>query len=394
MEMMISVERAINLIQQAAMPLSPEMVDIKNANGLILAQDICSPIDIPGFKQSNMDGYAFAFNEGTTEYKLVGEVAAGNSNEVFIEKGMAVRIFTGAAVPAGADTVLMQEKAKILEDSLMLLDGTIKAGDNVRPIGAEMKKGTVALAKGSILKPSSIGLIASLGINEVMAFPMPKIGILVTGNELQQPGLPISYGQVYESNSFTLMSALTEWQLKSIKVVQVIDHLETLSNHLMKLLNEVDMVLITGGVSVGDYDYTAKAFDNCGVESIFHKVKQKPGKPLLFGKKGNKIVVGLPGNPASVLTCFYLYVLPLIGLLARKEVNMTQLNVPITHDYQKPEGLTHFLKAFYNGENVCIQSGQESYKLSSYTTANCLVVLPEKLSHLTAGTMVAIYLLP
>ena len=177
-------------------------------------------------------------------------------------------------------------------------------------------------------------------------------------------------------------------------MVQAPDDLNILATQLSDLLIAADIVLMTGGVSVGDYDFTLIAFEKNGINPIFHKIKQKPGKPLLFGMKGNKLVFGLPGNPASVLTCFYEYVLPALGILTKQANSLKQITATISHDIKKPIGLTHFLKAFYDGKEVVIRTGQESYKLSSYATANCLAVLPEECDQVKAGDLITIHLLP
>jgi molybdopterin molybdotransferase len=394
METMITVARAWTLIKEHVMTLAAVKVNLKEAGGLVLAQDIIASKDVPSFSQSNMDGYTFCFNENNQPYTIVGEVAAGASQIKAIEKGTAVRIFTGALVPEGADTVLMQEKAKIDGVVLTVLDEKIKKGDHVRAIGSEIKKGERALTKGMILKPAAIGFIAGMGIEKVMVYPAPRIGILVTGNELQTVGSDLKEGQVYESNSYTLMAALEALNIKEIKVKQVKDDLVQITNELNSLIKETDIVLMTGGVSVGDYDFTLMAFDNCQVKTVFHKIKQKPGKPLLFGLKAEKIIFGLPGNPSSVLTCFYEYVLPAIEKLTYQTVSLKAIQAPIAHTFKKLQGLTHFAKAMYDGENVTLLTGQESYKLASYAVANCLAILPEEVEEITKGTIIHIHLLP
>ena len=394
METMITVEEALQLINKQVSPLKPVQIDLKDAVGLTMAEDIFADLSIPAFPQSSMDGYAFAYEEGATTYTIVGEVAAGNHHLLTIEKGTAVRIFTGAAVPSGADTVLMQEKAQVTSGQLVVLDEKLKQGNNVRPIGAEMDKGSVALTKGTLLSPAAIGFLAGIGIDKVIVYPKPKVGILVTGNELQMPGSPLTYGQVYESNSYTLIAALHQMQLNQIKVLYAPDDLEQLTNRLNELLADCDVVLITGGVSVGDYDFTLASFQQCKVHPVFHKIKQKPGKPLLFGKKESKLIFGLPGNPASVLTCFYEYVLPAIGLLMQINCSLRKIEVPIQHDFNKPIGLTQFLKAVYDGKGVSVQTGQESFKLSSYAKANCLAIFPEQCSQVSVGEIITIHLLP
>jgi len=245
-----------------------------------------------------------------------------------------------------------------------------------------------------ILKPAAIGFLAGMGIDEIMVYPTPKIGILVTGNELETVGSDLKEGQVYESNSYTLMAALEVLNIKEIKVKQVKDDLVQIANELNSLIKETDIVLMTGGVSVGDYDFTLKAFEHCQVKTVFHKIKQKPGKPLLFGLKAEKIIFGLPGNPSSVLTCFYEYVLPAIEKLTYQNVSLKAIQAPNANVFKKVQGLTHFAKAIYNGENVTLLTGQESYKLASYAVANCLAILPEETEEITKDTILHIHLLP
>ncbi len=394
METMITVERAIKLIKEQILPSTAVNKQLKEAVGLVLAKDIVAPISIPAFPQSSMDGYAFAYDPHLTSYTLVGAIAAGDSSKIVLEKGTAVRIFTGAAVPIGADTVLMQEKAKIEEGNLIVLQEDIKQGDNYRPIGSEIKEGTIAVSKGTLLNPATIGFLANIGIAAADVFPRPKVGIIVTGNELQSPGSTLEYGQVYESNSYTLLAALKQIHIQEIKVFAAPDDLNTLSSKLKEMLDSNDIVFMIGGVSVGEYDFTLKAFEANGVKPIFHKIKQKPGKPLLFGKKEDKLVFGLPGNPASVLTCYYEYILPAIGFMMSKELALEKRLVPIGHDFTKTSVLKQFMKAFYNSEHVILNSGQESYKLVTYAGANCLAVLPEDCKALSKGDLIEIHILP
>jgi molybdopterin molybdotransferase len=305
-----------------------------------------------------------------------------------------VRIFTGAAVPPGADTILVQEKSAIQEGQLQVHDLNVKKGDHVRKIGSEIQHGAKALSKGHLLNPASIGFLAGMGISSVKAYPKPRVTILVTGNELQMPGSLLEYGQVYESNSLTLKACLSELHIKVVAVLKSGDNPLQLYGMLEQALETSDLILITGGVSVGDYDFTLDAFESCGVKQVFHKIRQKPGKPMLFGTRNEKAVFGLPGNPASVLTCFYEYVIPAIVRLMHATKSIESRQVSLEHDHQKPAGLTHFLKGFYNGQTVTLKTGQESYKLSSFALANCLAVFPEGETVFNNGQLIDIHLLP
>lgn len=393
---MISVAAAKELIQHNCNTLKPVQLPLQEAVGRILAENIYAPLDIPAYPQSSMDGYALSFEgwKSSGELDIFGEIAAGRGDRFQLPPGKAVRIFTGAPVPPGADTVVMQEKCRVSGDQLHIEDPLLKYGDNVRPTGSEISTGALALEKGSLLTPAAIGFLAGIGLTAVNIYPSPIVSIIVTGNELQTPGNPLAYGQVYESNSLSLISALTQASIALPKVYRVEDQLEELSKTLEHALEQSDIVLLTGGISVGDYDFTLKATIQCGVETIFHKIKQKPGKPILFARKGAKLVFGLPGNPASVLTCFYEYVLEAISILQNRPVTLQQQQAALANPYKKPAGITHFLKGLLKEDTVLSLDGQESYKLNSFAKANCLIVIPENNTECQAGELVEIHRLP
>ncbi len=393
---MISVDEAKKIIEQNIVALQPVQMPLQKAAGKILAEDVYSTVDIPAFPQSSMDGYVFSFSQWQEHKKLIidGEIAAGSEAEILLAEGKTIRIFTGAPVPPGADTVVMQEKVIVQDSTLIIEDEAIKQGTNVRPKGSEMKAGELALEKGTLLSPAAIGFLAGIGITAIKVFPNPSISIIITGKELQQAGQPLQYGQVYESNSFTLSTALQQLHFENIKIFRADDDLQILTGILQEALQQSDVVLLTGGISAGDYDFVLQAAANCGVTKLFHKIKQRPGKPLFFGKKGNKIIFGLPGNPSSVLTCFYEYVLNALAILTKQQLNLQAVNVPIEKSFSKTNTLTHFLKGFYNGETVSVLDAQESYRLSSFAKANCLVKINEEVTQCTAGEMVEVHLLP
>lgn len=391
---MISSSEAKTIIQdnvqsKAAIPLS-----LKDATGLTLAADVYATMDIPAYPQSAMDGFAFSF-EGWNKNKLVieGEIAAGTGQSTELSPGKAVRIFTGAPVPPGADTVVMQEKVKTVGGNLIITDERLQKGANVRPQGSEIKAGALALPNGSKLSPAAIGFLAGIGITKVIVFPRPSVTIIVTGNELQSPGSPLDYGQVYESNSFGLTSALQLLHINDVKVVQIKDDPALLTTALSEALQNSDLVLLTGGVSVGDYDFVPQAAMNCGVTPLFHKVAQRPGKPLYFGKQGAKVVFGLPGNPSSVLTCFYIYVVPALERLSQCSFGLRTLQAPFGKLYQKAAGLTHYLKGIYDGHTANPLASQESYRLHSFAQANCLIQIDETVTSCEEGSLVTIHLL-
>jgi len=393
---MISVSEAKKIISGNVSSLQPVALPLPGSSGLILAEDIYATMDIPAFPQSSMDGYAFSFAgwKQHKKLKIIGEVAAGSSEIFTLAPENAVRIFTGAAVPPGADTVIMQEKIQVESGKLKIEDENIKEGDSIRPKGSEIKDGVLAIEKGSILSPAAIGFLAGIGITEVKAYPNPSISIIITGNELQQPGKLLQHGQVYESNSFALTAILQQLHIENIQILYATDKHEIVTSTLKKALRQSDVVLLTGGISVGDYDFVLQAATECGVTKLFHKIKQRPGKPLYFGKKENKLVFGLPGNPSSVLTCFYQYVIPALEKLSKRKIGLQTLKIPLAKLFQKNAGLTHFLKGFYDGKTAMPLDAQESFRLSSFAKANCLIQIDEDITSLKEGELVDVYLLP
>lgn len=393
---LISVSEAKKLIKALLEPIVPVLTHLNDALGLILAEDLFSSIDLPPFKQSSMDGYALNFDEWQKNKELLidGESQAGLANLKPLSPNSARRIFTGAAVPIGADTVVMQEKTIINNGKLNITDLQLVQGLNVRLQGSEAKANELALEKNANLSPAAIGFIAGLGISKILVYPQPSISIILTGNELQEPGKTLEMGQVYDANSFALKAALKQMGLKKINVLSSEDDLEILSSVLKSALNQSDMVLLTGGVSVGDYDFVVQACKENHVDQIFHKIKQKPGKPLFFGKKGDKYIFGLPGNPASVLNCFYEYVYPAIGILNNNKRDLIKIQAPISTSQKKAPGITQFLKGYFDGEMVHDLKAQESFRLSSFAKANCLIKLEEEQTEFTKGQLVEVHLLP
>lgn len=250
------------------------------------------------------------------------------------------------------------------------------------------------MKKGCLLNAPAIGFLAGLGIHELLVHPRPNLSIILTGNELQQPGLPLSYGQVYESNSYALSAAIRELGILNVDVFSAEDDLNILIDILAIAMEKSDLVLLTGGVSVGDYDFVIRAAEANDVEQVFHKIKQKPGKPIYFGKKGDKYIFGLPGNPASVLTCFYEYVYPAIALLSKQEKDLIKMKAILETDIKKTAGLTHFLKAYFDGKTVKDLKAQESFRLSTFAKANCLIKLEMDRTEYKAGEEVEIHILP
>jgi molybdopterin molybdotransferase len=392
---MISVSEARAIIQQHIVTLPPVARMLPDVLGYTIAADVFATVDIPAYPQSSMDGYAFSYTDWqqNKSLQISGEMAAGTKESMPLSSNTAVRIFTGAPVPPGADTVVMQEKVVAEKGILTIQDDQLQAGANVRPKGSEIKVGELALPSGTLLTPAAIGFLAGIGVTEVMVYPSPVVTIIITGNELQTPGQPLQYGQVYDANSFALSAVLQQYGIQQIEVISVPDEIERLNEALSQALQKSDLVLLTGGVSVGDYDFVTRSAKHCGINTQFHKLKQRPGKPLFFGTKGRQMIFGLPGNPSSVLTCFYMYVLPVIMGMKKTGTGLIQQQVPLSQSYHKTTQLTHFLKGWYDEQTAAPLGAQESYRMRSFAGANCLIEIEEKAEHVEQGSLVTIHLL-
>ena len=390
---MISVTEAKTIIDKSVRVLKRRSLLLQDAWDTTLAEDVYASQDIPAYPQSSMDGYAFSFRDIGKKLLITGESAAGNRNEFALNENTASRIFTGAAVPEGADTVVMQEKVKVQNGHLIVEDEALVAGSNVRGRGSEIRQGELALPKGAYLSAASLGFLAGIGITHVVVHPKPVVSIIVTGNELKTIGKPLQYGEVYESNSFALTAALKQFHHNPLKIVRAEDDPGVLKKIMQETLMESDVLLLTGGVSVGEYDFVTKVAAECEIQTLFHKIKQRPGKPLFFGMKDDKVVFGLPGNPSSVLTCFYEYVVPVLKKMTNGHHEVKISKAPLSQPFRKNVPFTQFLKGYYDGSTVTPLTGQESYKMNSFAKANCLIVLGENDEDCKKGDMKEIHLI-
>ena len=391
---MISVESALNILKTNISPSNKsEVKPTLQAVNQILFEDISSPMNMPPFAQSAMDGYAVCLHKDLN-YHVIDEVKAGDNHEPELKKGEAIRIFTGAPVPKTANAVIMQEKVQI-NDPLIKLESSIDIGDNIRPIGEQMKYGDVALKKGTKLTAASIGFLTSLGITEVNVYKKPSIAILVTGNELVKVGKKLNYCQIYESNAVMLQIVLNTLGYNEVITFKVDDDYNNTYNKLKDILNHHDVVLVSGGISVGDYDFVGKALLELNVNQLFYKVKQKPGKPLFFGKKEDTVVFALPGNPAASLSCFYIYVQTALQIMSG-DVNFSlkRISAKSKSNFKNKGDRAQFLKAIYNNETVTILEGQSSSMLHTFALANALVYVPATKNEISIYEDIEVILLP
>ncbi|MFG6687325.1 gephyrin-like molybdotransferase Glp [Mariniflexile sp. HNIBRBA6329] len=390
---MTSIEEAIQFVKKHSTPLLKSTCKpVEKAGGYKLFENVYAPINMPPFRQSAMDGYALCLHDGLT-YNLIGEVKAGDAHQPVLKKGEAVRIFTGAPVPDTANAVMMQEKV-VVDGGFITVQHQIAVDTNIRPLGEQVKMGALALSKNTKLTPAAIGYLSSLGISKVKVFKKPTIALITTGNELVDAGSDLTFGKIYESNSKTLLSALYSLKFYDVTIHKVEDDYDETLFKLKTVIDETDLVIITGGISVGDYDFVGKALNELGVTEHFYKVKQKPGKPLFFGTKNNTSIFALPGNPAAALTCFYVYVyVALQKMMDNEVVGLPRVQAKSISNFKKNGDRPQFLKAIHSDNQVEILEGQSSAMQQTFAISNALVFVPESIETIEKGDLVEVILL-
>lgn len=386
---MIQVEQALSIIAENSTKMPIQRMPVHKALGYILAEAVYSPINMPPFRQSAMDGYAFIHSE-RHQYDIISISQAGDHANIKLKENEAIRIFTGAFVPDNADTVVMQEHVMANEKSI-LITRMPDQFTNVRAKGEQIVKEDLVFDANTLITPAAIGFLACLGITEIEVYKKPKVAILVTGNELVKTGKKLPKGKIYESNSVMLQAGLETIGIKKTKVFKVKDNLKATKKALKDILKKYDVVLISGGISVGDYDFVKEALLANGVEELFYKINQKPGKPMFFGSKNETLVFALPGNPASSLTNFYVYVYPAIkNRMGFADTHLPKLVRKLNSDFRNTTGKTLFLKALYDETNVTILDGQSSAMLNTFAIANSLLIVPANVQSLKKEELVTL----
>ncbi|MCJ8154562.1 molybdopterin molybdotransferase MoeA [Chryseobacterium sp. SSA4.19] len=396
MKYFIPVSEAKKIIESQIFRTEKITVSLLEAQGFFTSEPIFATLDVPSFNNSAMDGYGFRFDDlaDFSELKVMHIIPAGVSKNNFeLGRGEAVRIFTGAKIPDGVDTVIMQEKVTRIEDRIQFNGNEILKGENIRLKGSQTRLGTKIIEENTFINHAVIGFLSGFGIDKIAVYNKIKIGLLYTGNELVESGKPLLDGEIYNSNSYTLQSALAEINHGFSFINHVEDTEEATFSAIKKSLETIDVLLITGGISVGDYDYVKPALEKSGVSELFYKIRQKPGKPLYFGKLDKKMIFALPGNPASVFSCYHQYIKPfLLGCFGRKDFE-EEKDFAISESFAKKKNKdqTQFLKACYSKGKVRILNAQESYKMDSAAQANCFVEFPEKATEINIGEKVTIW---
>ena len=381
---LIPVDEAISRVLDAATPVvETELIDIESSLNRVLAEDVISAINVPGYDNSAMDGYAVRSTECAEAgvlFKVSQRIPAGRSG-VKLETGTAARIFTGAPLPEGADAVVMQELCQQQGDSV-IINASVMTGENIRRAGEDIEKGSVILKAGTRIRPQEQGLIASVGQVAINVRRKLKVATFFTGDELVEPGNELAQGQIYNSNRYTLTGMLQSAGCEVIDLGIVPDTLEATLEVLKRAAASADLVLTSGGVSVGEEDYVRIALEQLGELSMW-RINMKPGKPVAFGKVDNALFMGLPGNPVSVFVTFIIFARPLIFKMQGAENYLSnELSIRSGFEWKgvkRQEYLRVRVRQDESGACAEIYPHQGSGVLSSTSWADGLVVVePEK----------------
>jgi len=397
---MTSYEEANEIISKefSNYKLEIEEVDLSDSTGRILAEDIYSDIDLPPFTNSAMDGFAIKFKPDTTKWKIIGEISAGNFKEYNINEGLTVSIMTGGKIPDGADTIIPIEDIIIEKDTIILKENaTFRKGINIRIKGNDLLKNQIALSKNIVIKTRHIAVAASCGKSKLKVYKKLNIAVLATGDELVDITTLPGEDKIRSSNLYALLSAINEMNQTGINLGIVKDQEDEIRTRITSFLNSDNNILITtGGVSVGKYDYVKSIMEELGININFWKANIKPGKPIIFGTYNNgsgiKFVFGLPGNPVSCIVNFLIFIknniLHLLGV-EKDDLFIAEL----TEDLKKKDGKKHFMRGMFSKNiegNILVKRVglQSSGNLAEMGKANCLIIFDEEKRELKTGEKV------
>ncbi len=383
---LITVDQALNLILQNTQGLATESLGLNRALNRYLAQDIYSSINLPLFSQSAVDGYAICAQSAIaphSEFKLIGEIRAGEPTELQLKTGQAVRIFTGAKIPLGATTVARQEIVQVIDSSRIKITEQLKVHADIRNVGEEISIGQLLASKGQLLSVGAIASFSMAGIQSVEVFQYPKVAVVISGDEVASSIEDFTAGKIFDANA-PLIQAWFENAGHQVEIFHVADTEDAVKELIQTLSATYDLVLTTGGVSVGDYDFIRPVALDLGFEQVFWKVKQKPGKPMFFAEltradRSRCYLLGLPGNPAAVYVGMQIYTSTVLKALQGQKQQPNWFSAVLSHDV-KLDGRERFLRMSASFDQGLLKvrslSKQQSHMLSNLMQANCLVRIP------------------
>ncbi len=401
---MIDFEEAREIVIKNVNELDRIEVRLVEALNYVLAEDIYSSLNLPPFDNSAMDGFACRFEDtkGASEsnpikLKIIDSEPAGKVSQRKVSSGTALKIMTGAPLPEGANSVVPVEFTQEEGDEVKVFK-ELKEGENIRLAGEDVKSGELVLRKGTKIRPIEIGLLAALGQSKVQVFRKPVVAIITTGDELVGLEEALTPGKIRNSNSYLLWSLILEVGAKPLDLGVVPDEIGKIKEKVRKALQEADIVLTTGGVSVGEYDLVKEAIEEIGAEMKFWKVAQKPAKPLAFFTYQEKFLFGLPGNPGAVFIAFEEYVRPsILKMMGRKDIFRPEIEVVLNEDIKKKPGRLNFARVFVQkkGETfyASLSGHQGSGVLKSFSQANGIALIPKDKSLVKKGEVVKVQLL-
>jgi molybdopterin molybdotransferase len=385
-----SIDEARATLLAAARPLPSVDVRVPEALGLMLAEDVVAAGDVPAFANSAMDGFAVREGPSNRRLRVVGESRAGTPFTGEVHDGEAVRISTGAALPAGADAVLQIELIEVDGDEIVLGDA-VAAGRNVRDAGSDLRAGTRVLAAGTRLGPAELGVAIGAGRINVHVTPRPRVAILTTGDELMEPGTPLQPGQIHDSNGPTLAALASRAGAEVVGRGHAVDDPEATRAVIAQALDEADVVILAGGVSVGPHDHVKGALTELGVRELLWRVALRPGKPTWLGERDGKLVLGLPGNPVSAYVTFLLFARPALAALAGADPSVPRTSAPLAVALPRHPDRDEMVRVHRDADGRVAPTGpQDSHVLSSLLGADALALVPRGEGELPAGTEVVL----
>jgi molybdopterin molybdotransferase len=394
LRMALSIDEArTKVLATVRAPLAAEDVPVQQALGRVLAEDVAAERDVPAFANRAMDGYAVRSGPAGRTLGIVGESRAGAPATVPVTDGEAVRISTGAALPEGADAVLQVELVTV-DGVRVRLDDDVGPGRNIRPAGDDLRAGAVVLPKGTRLGAAELGLAVACGRASVACARVPRVVVLATGDELVAPGAPLGPGQLHETNGLTLSALATQAGADVVRATVVRDTEAETRDAIAKALAEADVLVLSGGVSVGPHDHVKPALQALGVDEVFWRVALRPGRPTWFGTRGETLVFGLPGNPVSAMVTFLLFVRPALAALQGAPHDPDRFVARLTQPIPRHPDRDECVRVTMADGVVTPTGPQGSHQLRSMLGAAGLAIVPAGDGELAAGTPVEVERLP
>ncbi|HEY6761515.1 MAG TPA: gephyrin-like molybdotransferase Glp [Baekduia sp.] len=391
MSQLPSIDEARATLLRAVQPLTPVNVPVADALGLVLAEDVTAAHDVPAFANSAMDGFAVRAGQSGQRLRIAGESRAGAPYGATIVEGEAVRISTGAALPAGADGVLQVELVDVDGDDAVTLNEAVAPGRNVRDPGDDLRAGATVLTRGTRIGPAELGIAIGAGRQGVLAAPRPRLAVITTGDELVEAGAPLQPGQIHDSNGPTLAGLALRAGAEVVGRGHAADDPEATRAVIAEALDVADVLVLSGGVSVGPHDHVKAALAELGVEELLWRVALRPGKPTWLGHRGAQLVFGLPGNPVSAYVTFLLFARPALNALQGADATVPRTTARLAVPVARNEDRDECVRVRRRPDGTVEPTGpQASHVLSSLLGAEALAIVERGAGDLPAGSEVTL----